>query len=80
MAIKVPVLTVLNSLISEGKKKMKNMNRLFKSVLLVTASAIAAFGQTTGEVRGVVADATGAAIFGAKIVVASGATGESRTV
>ena len=56
------------------------MNRPLKVFLPIALAALLAFGQTTGEIRGIVADPSGAAIANAKVVVASRSTGESRTL
>ncbi len=56
------------------------MKKLLNNFLLFTVASTSVFAQTTGEVRGVVADATGASIANARVVIASRSRGESRTV
>jgi hypothetical protein len=56
------------------------MNRLLNSSFLLALAALSALGQTTGELRGTIADQAGAAVPNAKVVVASRATGESRNL
>ena len=56
------------------------MNKLIQIAFLFSLTALVAFGQITGEVRGLVLDASGAAMPGAKVQVVSAATGETRSL
>ena len=56
------------------------MNRLIQTVFLLNLTALVAFGQITGEVRGLVLDGSGAAMSGAKVRVVNSATGETRSL
>ena len=56
------------------------MKKLVNNFLLFAVASTSVFAQTTGEVRGVVADATGASIANAKVAIASRSRGESRAV
>ena len=56
------------------------MNKLIQTAFLFALTALVAFGQITGEVRGLVLDASGAAMSGAKVQVINPATGETRSL
>ena len=56
------------------------MNKLLKSFTLFALAALACYGQTTGELRGTIADGTGAGVPNAKVTVTNRATGESRSL
>ncbi len=56
------------------------MNTLLRSIPVLALAVVAALGQTTGEIRGTVTDATGASVANAKVLVMNRATGESRTL
>ena len=56
------------------------MKKLVNNFLLFAVASTSVFAQTTGEVRGVVADATGASIANARVAIASRSRGESRAV
>ena len=54
------------------------MYKLLKYFSLFAFSAVAALSQITGEIRGTIADSSGALMEKAKVTVTSVATGESR--
>ena len=54
------------------------MKRSIQTLTLFACTALAAYGQITGEIRGLVLDGTGAAMATAKVAVTSVATGDSR--
>jgi len=60
--------------------RMRSMPLMLASVAMVSVLAVAGKAQTSGDITGLVSDASGAAVTGASVTVTNKATGASRNV